>query len=61
MQHEQVARFFIGLIVLMILIMGLSAIAIPEVVSMIDASCHEPSETGLLNTCQQGVANVILL
>jgi hypothetical protein len=61
MQHEQVARFFIGIIILMILIMGLSAIAIPEIVSMIEESCHESSETGLLNTCHQAVANTILL
>ena len=49
MQHDVVAEFFTRLVILIVLLMMLSVIAIPEIVSMIEESCMELAEAGFIN------------
>jgi hypothetical protein len=44
MQQEQLTLFFTRLVLIIIFIMMLAVIAIPEIVSMFDDACEEPSE-----------------
>lgn len=49
MQHEIVAEFFIRLVILIVLLMMLSVIAIPEIVSMIEESYMEPAKVEFMH------------
>ena len=50
MQHDVVAEFFTRLVILIVLLMMLSVIAIPEIVSMIEESWILGLRYFLLNT-----------
>jgi hypothetical protein len=49
MQQDVVAEFFTRLVILIVLLMMLSVIAMPEIVSMIEESYIEPAEVEFMH------------